>query len=57
MIFEKKIVDIFRKQFMSRCDDTGKAYYFSTEDFPGLRKLLPQRRSSRRRLQSNHISS
>ena len=38
MIFEKKIVDIFRKQFMSRCDDTGKAYYFSAADFPGLRQ-------------------
>lgn len=38
MIFEKQIVDIFRKQFMRRCDDTGIAKYFSPEDFPNLRK-------------------
>ena len=38
MIFEKQIVNIYRKQFLSRCDDTGVAHYFSAEDFPGLRK-------------------
>lgn len=38
MIFEKQIVNIFRKQFLTRCDDTGIAHYFSAEDFPGLRQ-------------------
>lgn len=38
MIFEKKIVNIYKTQFLSRCDDTGLAHYFSHEDFPGLRQ-------------------
>ncbi len=38
MLFEKQIVNIFRKQFLNRCDDTGVAAYFSSEDFPGLEK-------------------
>ena len=38
MIFEKKIVGIYRSQFLSRCDDTGLAHYFSHADFPGLRQ-------------------
>lgn len=36
MLFEKKIVNIYRKQFLSRCDDNGTAFYFSAPDFPGL---------------------
>ena len=36
MLFEKKIVNIFRSQFLTRCDDKGIAHYFSAEDFPGL---------------------
>ena len=36
MLFEKTIVDGFRKSFLTRCDDTGTAYYFSALDFPGL---------------------
>ena len=38
MIFEKKIVGIYKSQFLSRCDDQGLAHYFSHEDFPGLRQ-------------------
>ena len=38
MIFEKKIIGIYRSQFLSRCDDTGLAHYFSHADFPGLRQ-------------------
>lgn len=38
MIFEKKIVGIYRSQFLKRCDDTGLASYFSHADFPGLRQ-------------------
>lgn len=38
MFFEKKILDIYRSQFFSRCDDTGLAHYFCAADFPGLRQ-------------------
>ena len=38
MIFEKKIVGIYRSQFLSRCDGNGLAHYFSHADFPGLRQ-------------------
>ena len=38
MIFEKQIVNIFRRQFLTRCDDTGVAHYFGAADFPGLRQ-------------------
>ena len=38
MIFEKKIVGIYRSQFLSRCDGNGLACYFSHADFPGLRQ-------------------
>lgn len=36
MIFEKQIVKRYQKQFASRCDDLGLAYYFSAADFEGL---------------------
>lgn len=38
MIFEKQIVNTFRSQFLTRCDDGGTARYFCAEDFPGLRQ-------------------
>lgn len=38
MIFEKQVVDLFKKKMYTRCDDTGKAFYFSHEDFDGLRR-------------------
>ena len=38
MIFEKKVVGIYRSQFLNRCDDKGLAHYFSHADFPGLRQ-------------------
>lgn len=38
MIFEKKVVGIYRGQFLNRCDDKGLAHYFSHADFPGLRQ-------------------
>lgn len=38
MLFEKQIVNIYRKQFLSRCDDNGTAFYFSAGDFPGLQQ-------------------
>lgn len=36
MIFEKQVVDLFKKKMYTRCDDTGKAFYFSAADFEGL---------------------
>lgn len=36
MLFEKKIVNTFRSNFIVRCDDRGTASYFSAADFPGL---------------------
>lgn len=38
MIFEKKIGQIYKKQFDTRCDDKGLARYFSEKDFKGLKK-------------------
>ena len=38
MIFEKKVVGIYRSQFLTRCDDAGLAHYFSHADFPGLQQ-------------------
>lgn len=38
MIFEKQIVNAFKKQVYSRSDDNGTAYYFSADDFEGLNK-------------------
>ena len=38
MIFEKQIVNMYKKQMYNRCDDTGVAYYFSADDFEGLNK-------------------
>lgn len=38
MIFEKQIVKQYKKMMYSRCDDTGRAFYFSADDFPGLQK-------------------
>ncbi len=46
MIFEKKVLGLYRSQFLSRCDDTGLAHYFSHEDFPGLRQQSFDFRSS-----------
>lgn len=38
MLFDKKIVEIYRSIMFSRCDDKGTAFYFSAEDFEGLKK-------------------
>ena len=36
MIFEKKILNLYRSMMFRRCDDDGTAFYFSASDFPGL---------------------
>ena len=38
MIFEKAIVNGYKGMIYTRCDDTETAFYFSAEDFPGLKK-------------------
>ena len=38
MLFEKKVVGAFKGMMYTRCDDDGTAYYFWTDDFPGLKK-------------------
>lgn len=39
MIFSKQIEKIYRRKLYARADDMGTAYYFSPEDFPGLRSM------------------
>lgn len=36
MIFEKKIIDIYRRKLIRRLDADGSIHYFEKEDFPGL---------------------
>ena len=38
MIFEKQVVNIFKRMMHSRCDDTQTVFYFSASDFPGLQQ-------------------
>ena len=37
MIFEKKVVNIYKGMAYTRCDDNGTAFYFSAKNFEGLR--------------------
>lgn len=37
MLFEKRIVEMYKGMMYTRQDDNGTAFYFSAEDFPGLR--------------------
>ena len=37
MIFEKQIVNMYKGMMHTRCDDLETVFYFSPEDFPGLR--------------------
>lgn len=37
MIFEKKVIEQYKGMTFARCDDMGVAYYFSAEDFDGLK--------------------
>lgn len=38
MIFSEKILKLYKTMMFSRCDDEGTAYYFSADDFDGLKK-------------------
>ena len=37
MIFEKKILSIYRKTLLTRNDPDGTVFFFRKEDFPGLK--------------------
>lgn len=47
MIFEKLVMKMYRGMAYTRCDDNGTAYYFSADDFKGLKKEPYRFRSSR----------
>ncbi|MBR3704187.1 MAG: alpha/beta fold hydrolase [Oscillospiraceae bacterium] len=51
MIFEKQVVDLFKSRMYTRCDDTGKAFYFSHEDFGLQRTPYPFTASAGHKLQ------
>ena len=38
MIFEKQVVGAFKGMMYTRCDDTETVFYFSSDDFPNMRK-------------------
>ena len=38
MIFEKKVLNLYKGMMHTRCDDTETVFYFSADDFPGLKK-------------------
>ena len=46
MIFEKKIVEIYKQTAFCRCDNDGLAYYFTEVDFEGLNKVPYQFKST-----------
>ncbi|MBE6607778.1 MAG: alpha/beta hydrolase [Ruminococcaceae bacterium] len=37
MIFEKQVVNMYKGMMYTRCDDRETVFYFSANDFPGLR--------------------
>lgn len=39
MFLSKKIEEIYKSQIFTRCDDSGRARYFSHEDFSGLQAM------------------
>ncbi|MBE6536948.1 MAG: alpha/beta hydrolase [Ruminococcaceae bacterium] len=46
MIFEKQVVNMYKGMMHTRCDDTETVFYFSSENFPGLKKESYAFRSS-----------
>lgn len=46
MLFEEKIIERYKALAFSRCDEDGTAFYFSSEDFPGLKKKAYSFKSS-----------
>ena len=46
MIFEKMILNGYKKMMCTRCDDKETVLYFGQKDFPGLKKISHQFKSS-----------
>ena len=38
MLFEKQVVNMYKRMMHTRCDDTETVFYFSAADFPGLKR-------------------
>ena len=57
MIFEKKIVNIYKGMAYTRCDDNGTASYFSAKDFKGLNCTSYPFKSSKGHKLSGYIYS
>ena len=55
MIFEKFVVNTFKKMMYTRCDNFGLAYYFSDKDFSGLNKTSYQFKSSQGHMLQGYI--
>ena len=55
MIFEKQIVKAYKGMAYTRCDDNGTAFYFSAENFPGLRKESYPFKSSKGHILQGYI--
>lgn len=55
MIFEKLVVNTFKKMMYTRCDNFGLAYYFSANDFPGLNKTPHKFKSSKGHMLQGYI--
>ena len=52
MIFEKQVMQSYKNMMYARCDDTGRAFYFSSDDFEGLhRESYPFTASAGHKLQ------
>lgn len=57
MIFEKEIVKEYKKTMYSRCDDSGTVFYFSSDDFNGLKKEKYSFKSSLGHMLSGYVYS
>lgn len=57
MIFEKQVIDMYKKIAYTRCDDKGTAYYFSEDDFEGLNKKSYPFKSSKGHILQGYLYS
>ncbi len=57
MIFEKQIINIYKKMAYNRCDDDGMAFYFTSKDFHGLNQESYEFKSSKGHILNGYIYS
>ena len=57
MIFEKMILNGYKKMMCTRCDDKETVFYFGLKDFPGLKKTSHQFKSSMGHILQGYIYS